>query len=122
MGMYLHAFTHDLSKFFPSEFFPYARKFFFGDYAYRYFKVEDEFEFAWFLHYKRNKHHWEYWVDCNGDPAPMPIKYVNQMIADWKAMSRKFGNDPKLWYKSHVDEMKLNIQTIRILEVNGFYQ
>lgn len=27
-GMYLHAFTHDLSKFLPSEFFPYAERFY----------------------------------------------------------------------------------------------
>lgn len=27
-GLYLHAFTHDLSKFRPSEFIPYARYFY----------------------------------------------------------------------------------------------
>lgn len=29
-GLYLHAFTHDLSKFLPSEFIPYA-KWFYGE-------------------------------------------------------------------------------------------
>ena len=27
-GLYLHAFTHDLSKFLPDEFFPYANWFY----------------------------------------------------------------------------------------------
>lgn len=63
MGMIGHGITHDLSKFLPSEFFPYAR----------YFKGSDnsdinmtiavkDFERAWLFHKNRNRHHWNYWV------------------------------------------------------------
>ena len=53
----IHGLTHDLSKFYPSEFFAYAEKFFGGDYAYKYFNVESAFDKAWLLHQHRNKHH-----------------------------------------------------------------
>ena len=67
MGLYLHAFTHDISKFMPSEFFPYAI------YFYGQFKTEDErnqakevFDRAWLRHQNRNGHHWDHWVDAQG--------------------------------------------------------
>ncbi|WHX42787.1 DUF5662 family protein [Mesobacillus sp. AQ2] len=51
---------HDLSKFYPREFFPYARKF----YSEKKLSVEDElrWRYAWLTHQHKNKHHWEYWV------------------------------------------------------------
>ncbi len=74
-GVYIHAFTHDLSKFYPDEFFAYAR-YFYGDYlskgqCYRASPMciispkkykEDikmDFDKAWDKHKERNKHHWE---------------------------------------------------------------
>ena len=40
-GLYIHAFTHDLSKFLPSEFIPYSK--FFHDYnRYDNYRKEDE--------------------------------------------------------------------------------
>ena len=98
-GLYLHAFTHDLSKFLPCEFIPYARYFYIDKEKY-----EDDFEKAWIHHYRYNKHHWNYWGYCwvntrdfnfrikMDNPAEMKDKYIRQMICDWKAMSRKFGN------------------------------
>lgn len=83
--MYLHAFTHDLSKFSPLEFFAYAENFYgekdctkcknymncnynqiglgSGPWAkeckeYRY----KDFNDAWEHHQIRNKHHWNYWT------------------------------------------------------------
>lgn len=79
-GLYIHAFTHDLSKFLPSEFFPYAN-WFYGEYgidiglcpvqAHLHFdkhkKTENEFEEALEKHYIRNKHHWKHWEKDNNN-------------------------------------------------------
>ena len=116
MGMFLHAITHDLSKFLPSEFFPYAEKFFSGDYAYKYHEVENRFNFAWLLHQHRNKHHWNYWVDAEGAAVPMPAKYVKQMIADWRAMGRNFGDTAKEFYVKNQSRMKLHHSTRDLID------
>lgn len=117
MGMFVHAITHDLSKFLPSEFFPYAVKFFSGDYAYKYFEVEANFQLAWLLHQHRNKHHWDYWVDSRGSTLPIPDKYVKQMIADWRAMGRKFGDTAKDYYSKNQSRMKLHHTTRDLIDV-----
>lgn len=116
-GLYIHAFTHDLSKLRPSEFFPYAEKFFSGDYSYKYFWVEERFETAWFLHQRRNKHHWDYWVNSSGRPIPMPEKYVLQMICDWNGMGRKFGDTAAIFYSENKDRMKLHRTTRDMIDM-----
>lgn len=104
-GLYIHAFTHDLSKFRPSEFIPYAR-YFYGDYppnallkniGYKNIKTEEmvkeEFNKAWRLHYKRNKHHPEHWKGRD-----IPCKYITQIVCDLEAMSLKFGGTAQEYY------------------------
>lgn len=98
--MYLHAFTHDLSKFHPKEFFAYAKYFYLDKEKYK-----DEFKVAWQHHKDNNKHHWDYWYERNLD---MPMKYVKQMLCDWGAMSRKFGGTPKSYYLNNRHEIKIN--------------
>lgn len=115
-GKIIHGITHDLSKFLPSEFFAYAEKFFAGDYAYKYFEVEEDFEAAWLRHQHRNKHHWDYWVKSDGYPVEMPRKYVIQMIIDWEAMGRKFGDTAKAYYMKKKAEIKLDSQTRKRVE------
>lgn len=108
----IHAFTHDLSKFNPKEFIPYAR-YFHGhngvhlqkQYNYEqlhnakscvsnnYLKCKKEFNKAWEHHYLKNKHHPEHWIGRD-----MPNKYIRQMICDLKAMSRKFGGTAQEYY------------------------
>lgn len=112
MWLYIHAFTHDLSKFLPSEYKAYAEKFFSGDYAYKYFEVENNFEKAWLFHQHRNKHHWDYWVNSKNIPIEMPLKYVKQMVADWNGMSRKFGGSTKEYFEKNKDKMILHEKTI----------
>ena len=115
MGLWIHAFTHDLSKFLPSEFFPYAVKFYGGDYAYKYGQVEHDFELAWWKHYKRNKHHWNYWIKSEGPPIGMSDRYIKQMIADWRAMGRQHGNSAPSFYRANEKKMKIARDTrIRI--------
>lgn len=131
-GLYLHAFTHDMSKFLPCEFIPYAKWFYedYGiqlekDYGYErmndgrsclsreYLKRKHNFEKAWEHHYKHNKHHWDYWVDNN-----MPINYIRQMICDWAGMSRKFGDSAQEYYLKHYEEFNMTRDTRFYVEAN----
>jgi len=119
VGLYLHAFTHDLSKFRPSEWIPYAR-YFYGEYPswwslpgdsrIQYFGltkeiVSDALDLAWLKHQKRNKHHWQYWVlhEDSGQTKTLfiPRKYLKQMACDWIGASKAMrGKDatPIEWY------------------------
>lgn len=128
-GLYLHAFTHDLSKFRPSEFVPYANNFYgekdckncksymncdynqiglgSGNFAkeckdYRYKK----FDKAWDHHYKYNKHHWDHWIGKR-----MPHKYILQMICDWEAMALKFGDTAQQFYMNNYDKIDLTVES-----------
>jgi hypothetical protein len=121
-GLYIHAITHDMSKFRPSEFIPYAKFFHNKDRSNNY-KTSDEndlnFQTGWNLHQKRNKHHWNYWVSVTRKdeiiPLPMPKKYVHQMICDWKGMSRKFGGHWVDYYNNNKDNFILHPDTISII-------
>lgn len=126
-GLYLHAFTHDLSKFLPSEFIPYA-KWFYGKYGLKlkevyvfnkvpinraeevlhelYSKSKQDFYRAWEHHYKHNKHHWNYWIGKR-----IPYKYIIQMICDWEAMSLKFGGTAQEYYMNNYDKIDLTVES-----------
>jgi len=90
VGLVWQGIIHDLSKFLPSEFFPYANYFYGsshnclacehmireGGYCDINFSgigdgeqaknckdyTTKGFDLAWLLHQKRNKHHWQWWV------------------------------------------------------------
>jgi len=124
LGIPWQGLLHDLSKFRPSEFFPYARHFYPGNGLTRiwrdktgYYKPTDTgdaaFDFAWFLHQKRNPHHWQYWI-FPADPGHekilrMPERYVKEMVADWKGAGRA-QNRPDVvgWYEKHKDDIVLD--------------
>lgn len=116
LGLYVHAFTHDLSKFLPSEFFSYAEKFFSTDYVYKSFEVEYAFNIAWCHHQHRNKHHWDYWVCSDGMAIEMPPKYILQMIVDWKGMGKKFNDTAYEFYVKEKGKMILAVQTKWLIE------
>jgi len=126
---------HDLSKFLPSEWLPYARHFY-GEWptaeqANRQFPfgtvrtkedVEYEFDVAWLHHQHRNKHHWQRWLltldsarsDGKLFPLPMPDKYRREMLADWRGAGRAYGNpDTAGWYSEQIenDQMILHPDT-----------
>lgn len=109
-GKFIAAFTHDLSKFSTSEFVPYA-KFFYKSYYEDKDKMKREFDRAWFHHYSHNKHHWNYWIDYEGNPVDIPEQYIHEMILDWKAMSIKFDDTAKSYYLKHRDDIKLTSDT-----------
>lgn len=122
---------HDLSKFSPDEWIPYA-KFFYGTNKSRrdktgYYKPTDTgdkaFDFAWLLHQKRNKHHWQWWVlpEDNGGVKvlPMPERYMREMLADWSGAGRAqgHGDDVKPWYLANNHKMQLHPDTRAWLEM-----
>ena len=108
-GHPLMGLLHDMSKFRPSEFLPYAN-FFYGREA----KPGDEaFDFAWLLHQKRNKHHWQWWVlpeDEGGTKLiPMSDKHRVEMVCDWRGAGRAYGNnDTPGWYMANKHKLRLD--------------
>jgi len=137
-GLFWHGITHDLSKFLPSEFIPYARWFygeygkkFNGGFMYEWRKAEiikENFNFAVSLHYRRNKHHWNHWMEYSQGsdpiycpelsrfPKPMPIKYIRQMICDWKGMAKSFGDTWQDYYIKNKDSFILHKDTKFVIE------
>jgi hypothetical protein len=114
LGIPFLGIVHDISKFLPDEFIPYAR-FFYGEYeGLKKEVVKEDFDRAWLKHLHRNKHHWQRWllINDNGiviqypektfkqvEPQNIPPRYLSEMIADWRGAGRAYGNpDTKRWY------------------------
>jgi hypothetical protein len=95
---------HDTSKLSAEEFGPYARRFI--------AKADDraEWDAAWKHHWQHNLHHWVTWAQ-EERPSPMPLRYRQEMLADWRAMSRAFGNQAKDWYLGRRETIKLHEET-----------
>jgi len=111
MGLLIHAFTHDLSKFLLEEFVPYAKY-----YCSNRKNTTSDYELAWHFHRSRNRHHWDYWVDINEKALPMPKKYVKQMICDWRGMARKFQDTAEEFFEKNRRKMILHESTVVIIE------
>lgn len=126
LGIPLLGILHDWSKFRPSEWFSYV-DYFHGSNVKKiqdktgYYKPIDtghaRFDFAWFLHQKRNKHHWQYW-QIPGDgwgskPLLIPHKYRREMLADWRGASRAQGgtSDVTEWYEKNGQKLQLDKTT-----------
>ena len=137
-GMYWRGLVHDLSKFRPSEWRPYARYFYEKDGTKKtirdktgYYKPTDtgdsRFDFAWLLHQKRNKHHWQWWI-CPQDDGGfkkllMKQKYLNEMVCDWIGAGRAQGVDdwqnPWPWYE--INKEKIILADISRYQLETFY-
>lgn len=94
------AIVHDLSKFMPSEWFPYANTFYAKDGSKRYVE-SPEFAHAWNHHQKQNKHHYQYymitWDRGTTEPLEMPDKYAREMVADWMGAGRAITGKWEVW-------------------------
>jgi hypothetical protein len=121
--------VHDLSKFLPDEFIPYARHFYNPDGTLKpdkrdktgYYKPTDTgdpyFDYAWILHQKRNKHHWQWWIlpEDNGGTKILEMEYPYwlEMVCDWagagKAQNNKVGI--RKWYLKNKDKMQMGPNT-----------
>jgi len=113
--------VHDLSKFLPSEWGPYAKTFYRPDGTSQYHETE-EFNVAWLRHQRRNPHHWQAWllVMDRGDilPMRMPMVYVREMIADWIGAGLAITGKMEVreWYSKSKDNMKLHPETRQLVE------
>jgi len=112
---------HDWTKFLPSEWKDYVYTFYAEDGSKRY-KENRGFYYAWNSHQKRNKHHWQYWLlkMDNGTlfPLEMPVKYVNEMLADWigAGLAITGKRETKQWYERNKNKMILHERTRKYVE------
>ena len=139
--LYWRGLVHDLSKLSPSEFLPYA-KFFYGKKGSDikkgrnktgYYKPTDtgdkNFDFAWLLHQKRNRHHWQWWIlpeDEGGVKVlPMEESYLTEMICDWIGAGKAQGHfspkndrffETRKWYQQNGSKMQLHNDTRKEIE------
>jgi hypothetical protein len=96
---------HDMSKFLPSEFVPYARYWCKAPER----RTEQEiraYERAKRLHHSRNKHHWQWWLERSDEeietlyPIPMDFNSLIELVCDWRAagLAYKGVDDSKNYY------------------------
>jgi hypothetical protein len=94
-GIPWRGFVHDLSKYSPKEFFPSARyctgkKSPIGEER----KAEGGYSNVFIHHTRKNRHHYEYWVDVTtGDIIliPMPYKFALEMCCDMISASMVYN-------------------------------
>lgn len=125
-GLIRQGLTHDLSKFSPKEFIPGAR--YWQGTRSPQARERELFGYsaAWLHHKGRNKHHFEYWTDCDKDGKPiaieMPIRYFAEMVCDRVAASKIYkGKDytddcPLNYYLSRKDGVFMHPKTAERLE------
>ena len=128
-GYFYRGIMHDMSKFMPDEFIPYAR-YFYGNYEnpemYPLKLIVDyEFDLAWLKHQHRNPHHWQYWLlkEDSGKLKIMEMKdeYVIEMLCDWKGAGRAINrinnpNECKNWYLDSYSIILLAEKTRRMVD------
>jgi hypothetical protein len=134
-GLIWRGLMHDLSKFLPSEFIPYANFFYdkngksktIRDKTGHYKAIDTgdaKFDWAWFTHQKRNKHHWQFWIlSANGSGVkifPIQEPYLTEMFCDMigasKAQGFKAPKDDKyfnlrIWFAKNGATMQLDEST-----------
>ncbi len=138
--LYWQGIIHDLSKFLPSEFVPYAEYFHNKDGSSKvvrgatgYYQAAEtgdpEFTVAWLFHQNRNPHHWQFWILALDDggilSVPMPEKYAKEMVCDWVGAGKAQGhfsppddpyNTTVSWYAKNKNKMVLHKDTREYVE------
>ncbi len=124
-NLFWQGLLHDMSKFLPSEFFPYAN-YFYGSkpndrdknqYRKSTTTSDKVFDLAWLSHQKRNRHHWQWWVLPEDDGGTklleMPTQYLMEMLCDWhgagKAVGRTFSDFR--WWTENKSKIQLHPTT-----------
>ena len=128
IGLYWRGIIHDWSKLWPSEFIPYSRYFFFRHNirdSSGYYKPTDtgdqDFDFAWFLHTRRNDHHWQYWVLPTEDGVKLldiSEHVVQEMVCDWRGAARAQRSSVSVleWWDRNRHKMQLSEATVELVE------
>lgn len=99
------AWTHDLSKYSPIEFFESVKYYQGNRSPIDACKEANGVSYAWMHHKGRNPHHYEYWqdnFDHGGTPVMMPYKYAVEMLCDYLAAGRAYMGD-KFTYKGELE-------------------
>jgi hypothetical protein len=130
-GIYWRGIAHDIDKFYPDEWISYVRFTYSGNFHrdktgyYNPVESPDEgFIKAWFLHQKRNQHHWQYWIlpqeEGKIKVLPMPKKVILEMMCDWvgasKANNRGGWEGVKIWYGANKNKMVFHPYSQLIIE------
>jgi len=133
VGLYSQGLMHDISKYSPTEFMVGA-KYFQGTRSPNNAEREDRgYSSAWLHHKGRNKHHYEYWIDYSIHeapvgmhgmmPAPMPIRYIVEMLMDRIAACKVYNGDaytnssPIIYYNKGLDPAPMHPKTKAFLEL-----
>jgi len=130
LGIPLQGLIHDTHKLYPNQFISSA-KYWTGVGS----PVEAErktigYSLSWRYHkgHPLGKHHWQYWTDIDGwdsegrpkiNPAPMPTKYIKEMVADMFGAARAYGakdykQSAREYYQAKSREWVLHPTTWRI--------
>lgn len=110
---------HDESKFKSDEFDAYCNYFYPNEES---VKDKEAFNKAWFLHQRRNPHHWQYWclVEDSGKiiPLDMPVKYICEMLCDWSSFQYVVDKNSTAnnWYQKNKNKMVLSDSTRQTVE------
>lgn len=144
-GLYWQGIVHDLSKFRPSEWGPYAEYFYgekktdqeitehnrrawmvVGSFAYSNKYKQDRFDEAWLFHQHRNPHHWQHWIlrqdDGEVKVLEMPEKYALEMLCDWEGAGLAITGTKEYdqWYLRNKDSIQLHPKTRDLIERRMF--
>lgn len=130
VGLYRQGLLHDMSKYSPAEFWVGAR-YYQGNRSPN--NAEREavgYSTAWMHHKGCNKHHYEYWIDYSLKggaggmaPAPMPRKYIAEMVIDRIAASKVYlgkaytDEAPLRYYQKGRDPAPMHEYTRKNLEM-----
>jgi len=117
----MHLENHDLSKWGPEEFVPYANWFWHRDIVGQEAAEQSEYRRpfleAWNCRMHRNKHHWQYWLLVKDagqiDALEMPEIYATEMIADWLGASMAYTGswDMTEWLQENYSKLVLHPNT-----------
>ena len=100
-GIPIQGFTHDFSKFSPTEFWESVRYVTGTSSPITGVKKDKGYSKAWLHHKGRNKHHFEYWIDMTSpEKTPViPFKYAVEMLCDTLAAGKTYQG--KNWTKEY---------------------
>lgn len=131
LGIPWRGLIHDISKYRWSEWAAYTNRFYGEDSKKNReankdrrpeFVTDEAFYYAWLLHQKRNKHHWQFWVLPKDDGSllclPMPDSYRKEMVSDWVGAGRAISGrkDWRPWYEKQRHIIQLHPETREWLE------
>jgi len=87
------------------------------------------FDFAWLLHQKRNRHHWQWWVlpEDEGGMKVLEIQepYFTEMICDWIGAGKAQGKfsprndkyyETRIWWEDNKHKMTFHKKTFEKIE------